>query len=85
MTTTAETDIKELKELILNLDKRFNELDKKNEVQGVKLDVINQRLDDLKEQIGRQDNRFWGLVVALFVVLLGIIGKVLFFPSQPIG
>jgi hypothetical protein len=60
-------------------------MDKKIEVQGSKLDAVNQRLDNLKEQIGRQDSRFWGLVLALFVALLGIVGKVLFFPSQSIS
>ncbi len=85
MTTTSDTDLKELKDLILSVDKRLDTLDKKIEVQGVKLDAISQRLGDLKEQVDKQDNRFWGLFLALFIALLGIIGKVLFFPAQSIG
>lgn len=85
MTTISDTDLKELKDLILGLDKRLDSLDKNIEVQGVKLDAINQRLDDLREQVNKQDNRFWGLFLALFIALLGIIGKVLFFPPQSIS
>jgi hypothetical protein len=85
MTTISDTDLKELKDLILGLDKRLDSLDKNIEVQGVKLDAINQRLDDLREQVNKQDNRFWGLFLALFIALLGVIGKVLFFPPQSIN
>ena len=85
MTTTSETAIREIKDLILGLDKRLDTLDKNLEVRGVKLDAINQHLDDLKQQVNKQDNRFWGLFLALFIALLGIIGKVLFFPPQSIG
>jgi chromosome segregation ATPase len=106
MATVSDTDLKELKELILGLDGRLDrldqkvesldqkveslgqnvgELDKKAEVQAAKLEAINQRLDDLRDQFNKQDNRFWGLFLALFITLIGIVGKVLLFPSNLIG
>ncbi len=95
MTQATDNDIRELRDLILGLDKKMDGFDKRLEVfqarteeqlkatgQGIAdLDKsLNKRIDSLEQRGNAQETRFWGLVTLLATALLGILGKVIFFP-----
>jgi hypothetical protein len=82
MTPTSETDIRELKELISNLDKKIDVFQARTEE---KLDGVAKRLDNLETRERDRDNRFWALVGGAFLALFGLLAKMAFFPSQPMS
>ncbi|MBW4551736.1 MAG: hypothetical protein KME35_11595 [Aphanocapsa sp. GSE-SYN-MK-11-07L] len=41
---------------------------------------LNKRIDTLETRGNSQENRFWSLVAILATALLGILGKIVFFP-----
>jgi hypothetical protein len=42
---------------------------------------MEKRFDGLKDEVKSQNNRFWTLVLALFVALFGAIAKIWFLPN----
>ncbi|WP_204106530.1 MULTISPECIES: hypothetical protein [Spirulina sp. CCY15215] len=53
------------------LDKRIIEVGKQIDIQSTKIEGTNQRIDDFKEQLNKQDNRLWGFIGVLFTASLG--------------
>ena len=47
------------------------------------LKAIKENLKDIKQQTEKQDNRFWSLMLALFIALFGAVAKVWFFSGNP--
>ncbi|WP_299488743.1 hypothetical protein [Acaryochloris sp. IP29b_bin.137] len=94
MPPSTDTDIQELKNLILGLDKKIEVLDKKVEVFAARTEErfnsigqriesldksLNKRIDSLEQRTNVQVT-FLSLVPILATSLLGILGKVVFFP-----
>jgi uncharacterized protein (UPF0305 family) len=79
MPTVTESELKELKELILDLKTDIQAIDKKLDIHiartNERLDTLNQGLTDLKKQAEKQDNRLWVLISAMFLALLGFVLK----------
>ncbi len=101
MSPVTDTDLREIRDLILNLDKkldvfmartdeRLNAVDQRITTLDTSLNKridsldtsLNKRIDSLENRANGQETRFWGLVALLATALLGIIGKVVFFPKQ---
>lgn len=92
MTQATDTDIRELRDLILGLDKKLDGMDKRLEVFQARTDErfnsidqrfnsIDQRLGSLEDRTKSQDSRLWTFVTALVLAALGIIAKLAFFPQ----
>ncbi|QDZ41281.1 hypothetical protein FRE64_15845 [Euhalothece natronophila Z-M001] len=75
-----------------SLEGRFDSLESKFDTQNEKLQSIDSRLarveektNNLSDQFNRQEGRVWNLLVTLSVALitglLGLIGKLLLFPT----
>jgi predicted nucleic acid-binding Zn-ribbon protein len=74
----TEEQIKSLSELT---DQRITDLDKSLNRRIDSLETsLNKRIDSVEQRGIGQETRFWGLVAILATALLGIIGKVVFFP-----
>jgi hypothetical protein len=88
MTQATDNDIRELRDLILGLDKKMDGFDKRLEVFQARteeqLNAINKRIYSLEQRGNAQETRFWGLVTLLATALLGILGKVIFFPIDKV-
>lgn len=69
MATVTDSDLKELKDLIVELRINQAKMDEK-------LDSISDNLADLKKQSEKQDNRLWVLISGMFLALLGFIVKI---------
>ena len=89
----TDTDFAQIWE---RLEGRFDSIESKLDAQSEKLQSIDVRLarveentanlqqenSNLREQITKQDNRVWGLLVSGLIALLGVLGKILLFPSK---
>jgi hypothetical protein len=88
MTQSTDTDIKEIRDLILGLDKKIDALDKKVEVNAAKTDerfnAIDQRLGSLEDRFKATDNRIWTLIAGVVLALFGLLAKMTFFPTGQI-
>jgi flagellar capping protein FliD len=99
MTQATDTDIRELRDLLLGLDKKIDGLDKRLEVSQARTDErfnsiqqqitdldksLNKRIDSLEQRGNAQETRFWGMVTLLATALLGTLGKVIFFPIDKV-
>ncbi|MGL5032843.1 MAG: hypothetical protein ACRC6M_03465 [Microcystaceae cyanobacterium] len=64
----TENDLKELKELVLELKTDIRTIDKKLDINLVctdeRLEALNQGLNNRKKQFEQQDNRLWVLISA---------------------
>lgn len=85
MSTVTEADIKELKDLINN---RFDKLSEDITDIKVKLakiesktDGLEKRVDDLNGRLNIMTIGFLSIVGVLVTGILGIIGKIAFFPN----
>jgi hypothetical protein len=88
MTQATDTDIREIRDLLLGMDKKLDVHMAKTEEQLKGIDArfagIDSQLADIKVQLRSQDNRLWTFVGALFVAGCGAIAKFAFFPGgQP--
>jgi predicted nucleic acid-binding Zn-ribbon protein len=63
----------EVKIFQARIEEKFNSIDQR-------FNSIDQRLERLEKRGDTQDTRFWGLVALLATALLGVEGKVVFFP-----
>ena len=73
MTQVTDTDIRELKDLILGLDKKIDGLDKK-------IDILDTRLVEVEKKIDKQDTRLWTFGGIILAAALGTIVKLLALP-----
>jgi hypothetical protein len=85
MTTVTESDIKELKDLI---NSRFDKLSENITDIKVKLaqiesktDGLEKRVDDINGRLNIMTIGFLGIVCVLVKGILGIVGKLAFFPN----
>lgn len=71
MTQATDTDIRELKDLIIGLDKKIDGIDKK--IDDLKSDfrVMDTRLVEVEKKIDKQDSRLWAFVGVLFTIAFG--------------
>ncbi|NJM67452.1 MAG: hypothetical protein HC851_18150 [Acaryochloris sp. RU_4_1] len=64
-----------------SIDQRFDSLETSLNQRIDSLDKsVNKRIDSLEQRANGQETRFWSLVAILVTTLLGIVGKVVFFP-----
>ncbi|MBW4554018.1 MAG: hypothetical protein KME35_23390 [Aphanocapsa sp. GSE-SYN-MK-11-07L] len=86
MTQATDSDIKELRDLILGLDKKIDALDKKVDVFSARTDERLKALEtqgaEINVQLRSQDNRLWTFVAAAFLTVLGFLAKFAFFPAN---
>lgn len=99
MTTVTDSDIKEIKDFLVSLDKKIDAIDKKLDIyiartderlKGIdgKLSQLDQRIDDTNKRIDSVDARlntfmlgFLSIIGIMVTGILGIVGKVVFFPN----
>jgi peptidoglycan hydrolase CwlO-like protein len=88
MTQATDTDIRELKDLILGLDKKIDAIDRK--VDDVRTDIrvmdtrlieVEKKVDKLDGKIDKQDNRLWTFGGIILTASLTALGKLIFFPN----
>jgi hypothetical protein len=94
MTQATDIDMKEIRDLFLNLDKRLDGLDKKLDVyiaqSTEQLKGLDTQLTDFKKstdtqfadikiQLRAQDTRLWGFIVTLSLAIIGFLSKLAFF------
>jgi hypothetical protein len=83
MATVTDTDLQELKDLIINSNaatqKQIAEMDKRIEVGLAKVEAeikgIQTQLADIKADQRQQDNRFFGLSIFIITSAVGIAAK----------
>lgn len=80
MTQATDTDIRELKDLILGLDKKIDGLDKKIDEVKVDLKIVDTRLVEVEKKIDKQDTRLWAFGGIILAAALGTIVKLLALP-----
>ncbi|NJM28557.1 MAG: hypothetical protein HC856_10800 [Pseudanabaena sp. RU_4_16] len=89
---SIQSDIQDIKlsqarteEQIKATDQRIGDLDKSL---GKRIDDLDKslgkRMDSLETRGNAQETRFWGMVTLLATALLGILGKVIFFPIDKV-
>jgi hypothetical protein len=92
MTQSTDTDLQQIRDLLLGLDKKMDHVDRNLELFQARTDErfnsidqrfsgLDQRLGSLEDRTKVQDNRLWTFVTALVVTALGIIAKLSFFPQ----
>jgi hypothetical protein len=81
MAQATNKDIREIKDLILGLDKKIDEV--KTEIRGLdkKIDIIDIRLVEVEKKIDKQDTPLWAFGGIILAVCLGTIVKLLAFPK----
>ena len=68
MPTVTDSELKEIKDLIIEVKINQARMDKK-------LEAINDNMAELRKQSGKQDTRLWILISAMFLALLGFVIK----------
>jgi chromosome segregation ATPase len=92
MTQATDTDIRELKDLILGLDKKIDDtradirvmeakIEGKMETIDSRLNAIEGKLTTLENRMLGLDNRLWGFGMLVLTSALTILGKVFLFPN----
>jgi uncharacterized coiled-coil protein SlyX len=74
VTTITESDLQEIKDILIELKISQARMDEK-------LDAINVTLADVKKQADKQDNRLWVLISGMFLFIAGALTKYAFFPN----
>ena len=74
MATVTESDLKELKDLIIEV--KLGQAEMKAQLAG-----IDKRLDIIESRVGSLTGWIIGILFALVGGLLGLLGKVTFFPN----
>jgi hypothetical protein len=74
MTQATDTDIREIKDLILGLDKKIDEV-------KTDLKIIDTRLIEVEKKIDKQDTLLWTFGGIILAAALGTIVKLLAFPT----
>lgn len=92
MTAVTDSDLRELKDLILGMDKkldiyiartdeRFNTIDEKFKSIDQRFDQVDRRIDDLNSRLNTLTFGIFSIVGVFATGILGIVGKVVFFPN----
>ena len=92
MTQATDTDLQQIRDLLLGLDKKVDHIDRNLEIFQARTDErfnsidqrfssLDQRMGSLEDRTKAQDSRLWTFVTALIVAALGIIAKLAFFPQ----
>ena len=68
MPTVTDSELKEIKDLIIEIKINQARMDEK-------LESISENMADLKKQSEKQDNRLWLLISGMFLALLGFVIK----------
>jgi hypothetical protein len=68
MPTVTDSELKEIKDLIIEVKINQARMDEK-------LEAINDNMAELRKQSGKQDTRLWILISAMFLALLGFVIK----------
>ena len=68
MPTVTDSELKEIKDLIIEIKINQARMDEK-------LESISENMADLRKQSEKQDNRLWVLVSGMFLALLGFVIK----------
>jgi very-short-patch-repair endonuclease len=68
MPTVTDSELKEIKNLIIEIKINQARMDEK-------LESISENMADLRKQSEKQDNRLWVLVSGMFLALLGFVIK----------
>ncbi|MBF2099143.1 MAG: hypothetical protein IGQ88_12335 [Gloeomargaritaceae cyanobacterium C42_A2020_066] len=63
------------------MDQRIGDLEKRIDQ---RFDDVDQRLDRTDKRLDTQEGRFWGFVAIIVTALIGLLGKLAFFPSGPV-
>ena len=74
MAQATDTDIREIKDLILGLDKKIDEV-------KICLNFIDTRLIEVEKKIDKQDTLLWTFGGIILAAALGTIVKLLAFPN----
>jgi flagellar capping protein FliD len=93
MTQVADVDLREIRDPILGLDQKIDNVDKKLELFHARTDErfnnidqrfnsIDQRLASLEDRTKAQDSRLWTFVTAPVLAALGTIAKLTFFSQS---
>jgi hypothetical protein len=85
MTQATDTDMKEIRDLFLSLDKKMDVYiaQSTEQLKGLGTQIVDLRTDvsDIKIQLRAQDTRLWSFVTALVLALVGLLAKLAFFPQ----
>jgi hypothetical protein len=68
MPTVTDSELKEIKDLIIEIKINQARMDEK-------LGSISENMADLRKQSEKQDNRLWVLISGMFLALLGFVIK----------
>lgn len=68
MPTVTDSELKEIKDLIIEIKSNQARMDEK-------LGSISENMANLRKQSEKQDNRLWVLVSGMFLALLGFVIK----------
>lgn len=81
--TSIETDVGELKANVKSLDEKVRGIEIQVATSIGKIDGLRERMDDLNSRLNGMTVGFLSIVGILVTGILGIIGKVVFFPNNP--
>lgn len=81
MTQATDADIRELKDLILGLDKKIDTIDRKVDIVETRLAEVEKKIDKLDTKIDKQDNRLWLFMGLILTTAIATIFKLLAFPN----
>ena len=71
MTQATDTDIRELKDLILGLDRKIDDIKSDIRVIDTRLIEVEKKIEKLDTRIDRLDNRLWVFLSALLTITIG--------------
>jgi septal ring factor EnvC (AmiA/AmiB activator) len=82
MTQVTDTDIRDLKDLILGLDKKIDDIKADVRVMDTRLVEVEKKIDKLDGKIDKLDGRLWSfggtILAAVLAALLTIFGRYIF-------
>jgi uncharacterized coiled-coil DUF342 family protein len=83
MTQSTDTDMREIKDIILGLDKKIDTLDRKVDIMDARLIEVEKKVEKLDGKIDKLDSRLWSfagtILIAVLGALLAIFGRFLFY------
>ncbi len=80
MLVKINADIQEIKISQARNEEKLNGIDRRLESFEK---TVNTRFGNLETQVNKQDNRFWTFVLLLGSSLVGVVTKLVFFPTKP--
>jgi hypothetical protein len=87
MPPSTETEIKELRDLVIGLREEmrlgFSNVDTKFAELSGEVKAIDQKLSNLDDRVKNQDGKLWTLVTIILGTALTLLIKLLGFPNSP--